>query len=154
MGLRLSTGIGPLRYSTSLTGGGSGGNGLVKLCMMLLFLPLILLYLAVKHGYPHAKRFYSHPDPETRRKRRMYTAVALAGYFAVSIVTALARTHYAGAVLSVVVMFACTGWALVEYRKPKRAEAAALAARAEAQHQQWFADDPRGTYGPDYTPLP
>ena len=132
--------------------------GLVEATLMLSFWlmvgPFYLMYLAVKHGYPHAKRFYTHPDAEVRRKRRMYTGFGLAVFFGVSIFSSLAQTHYASAALSVAVAVGCGFWGFKEYRKPIDAEAAALAARAEMQHQQWFNDDPHGTYGPNYTPLP
>lgn len=129
-------------------------EGMLWLSFWLMIGPFYLMYLAVKHGYPHAKRFYSHPDPEVRRKRRMYTGFGMAVFFGLSIFSSLAQTHFASAALSALIAVGCGFWGFKEYRKPIDAEAAALAARAEIQHQQWYADDPRGTYGPGYTPMP
>jgi hypothetical protein len=113
----------------------------------LLVAPLALLYLAGKHGYPPVRRFYSHPDPETRRKRRLNTAVVLAALFTLSTFTSLAQLHVADAGAAVVAAGLSGWWASREYRIPLQARARELAARADAQHQQVMTGDPAGVFG-------
>ncbi|AII10393.1 hypothetical protein [Rhodococcus opacus] len=119
MGISLSGGIGPLRASIPLTGGRRrSGPGLteqlVRVALMLLALPVIAIYFAVKYGYPRAKRFYTHPDPQVRRKCRFGTAIVLTVLFAISAVSALAQTHFGDAVFATVM---CVGLGYWAYRE-------------------------------------
>jgi hypothetical protein len=126
MGISLSGGIGPLRASIPLTGGRRrSGPGLteqlVRLALMLLALPFIAIYVAVKYGYPRAKRFYTHPDPQVRRKRRFGTAIVLTALFAMSAVSSVARTHFGDAVFATVLCVGLGYWAYRESGRRRRA---------------------------------
>ncbi|MFE5704345.1 hypothetical protein [Rhodococcus koreensis] len=122
MGISLSGGIGPLRASIPLTGGRRRSRPglteqLLRLALMLLVLPIIAIYFAVKHGYPRAKRFYTHPDPQVRRQRRFGTAIALTVLFTISAVSSLAQTHFGNAVFAAVM---CVGLGYWGYRESDR----------------------------------
>ncbi len=90
---------------------------MAKWGLYLALLPLIGAYYAVKYCYPRVKRFYSHPDPAIRLKRRYYTAVGVTAVLALSAVQSLAQAQFASAFGTVALTAISAYWMLRERQR-------------------------------------
>ena len=116
--------------------------------MVLLWVGLIwLIRLAVKHGYPPIKRFYTHPDPGVRRRRRRATALCVTAVCAPVSIASLVLADDAVAAFATLCTAAGALWWCCEQRGLRQRANAAIAARAEQQHSWVMRGDDRGIYG-------
>lgn len=129
---------------------GLAGMLLLSLAATVLFwIGLILLVrLAVRYGYPPVKRFYTHPDPGVRRRRRRATALCMAAVCAPLSIASLVLANYPVATVSSFCTAAAALWWYCEERELRRQANAAIAARADQQHGWVMQGDDRGIYGP------
>lgn len=109
---------------------------------------IFLIRQAVKHGYPPIKRFYTHPDRGVRRRRRRATALCLTAVGAPLGIASLVSGNDGGAEFAAFCTAAAASWWYGEQRVLRRQANAAIAARADQQHNWVMQGDNRGTYGP------
>jgi hypothetical protein len=109
---------------------------------------LVLIRLAVKYGYPPIKRFYTHPDPGVRRRRRRATALCMTAVCAPVSIASLVLANSAAAAFTTLCTAATAFWWYREQRVLRQQANAAIAARADQQHSWAMRGDARGIYGP------
>jgi hypothetical protein len=126
------------------------GLAFLSLAAMVLFWVglIFVIRLAVKHGYPPIKRFYTHPDPGVRRRRRRATALSMTAACASMTIASLVLASYAVATFTTFCTAAAAFWWYREQRGLRQRANAAIAARADQQHNWVMQGDDRGIYGP------
>lgn len=107
-----------------------------------------LIRLAVKYGYPPIKRFYTHPDPGVRGRRRRATALCMTAVCAPVSIASLVVANDAVAAFTSFCTAAAAFWWYREQRALRQRAGAAIAARADQQHSWVMRGDDRGIYGP------